>query len=122
MPPIYKISRLGLGTQLGEVPKVRINQNTENIISRAKDNTVSKNESKESDEDSKQKTKDGWKRHLSPYKVVSAVAVKRRRMEIVGQKISDMIQNNIRIKRAEQMVKGLVKEGICENICRFTAV
>ncbi|KAL7641868.1 UNVERIFIED_CONTAM: hypothetical protein RMT77_007742 [Armadillidium vulgare] len=103
MPPIYKISRLELGNPVGEVPKFRNNQN----ISQAKDNTVSTNESHE---DSKREKKYSWKRHLSPYKVGSEVAVKRRRMEIVGQKISDMIQNNIRIKRAEKMVKELVKE------------
>ncbi|KAL7636178.1 UNVERIFIED_CONTAM: hypothetical protein RMT77_012935 [Armadillidium vulgare] len=107
MAPIYKISRLGLETQLGEAPKVRINQDTENTVNRAKDKIVSKSESNEY---SKQSIKDSWKRHLSPYKVGSVVTIKRRRMEIVGRKINDMIQNNIRIKRAEQMVKGLVKE------------
>ncbi|KAL7644860.1 UNVERIFIED_CONTAM: hypothetical protein RMT77_004677 [Armadillidium vulgare] len=107
MPPIYKISRLGLGTHLGQVPKVRINQHSEKTTNRAKDRIVSNSESNEY---SKQSMKDSRKRHLSPDSLGSVVTIKRRRMGIVGHKINDMIQNNIRIKKAEKIVKGLIKE------------
>ncbi|KAL7633728.1 UNVERIFIED_CONTAM: hypothetical protein RMT77_015682 [Armadillidium vulgare] len=110
MPPIYKIAKLGLGNPLDEAPKVRINQETGNTVSREKDETVSKCEYDEINECKKQGKKDRWKRYLTPNHIRSVVTIKRRRMKLVGEKVNNMIQNNIKIKRAETMVRGLLQE------------
>ncbi|KAL7647405.1 UNVERIFIED_CONTAM: hypothetical protein RMT77_001001 [Armadillidium vulgare] len=123
MPPIYKISKLGLGNQLIEVPKFRNNQTTDITNNRESDKIVSNSDSNEC---GKQRTENSRKRNLPPDSLESVVAIKRRRMKIVGQKINGMIQNNMRIKKAEQIVKGLVKEinelkAMNENIRRECA-
>ncbi|KAL7648140.1 UNVERIFIED_CONTAM: hypothetical protein RMT77_000041 [Armadillidium vulgare] len=110
MPPIYKISKLGLGNPLDEAPKVRIKQDTGNTVSREKDETMNKCENDEINECKKQDKKGKWKKYLTPNHVRSVVTIKRRRMELVGEKVNNMIQNNIKIRRAETMVRGLLQE------------
>ncbi|KAL7640686.1 UNVERIFIED_CONTAM: hypothetical protein RMT77_008961 [Armadillidium vulgare] len=115
MPPIYKISKLGLGKPLDEDPKVRTSQDTGNTVSRkkdetVKDETVNKCNNDEINEYKRQDKKGEWKRYLTPNHVRSVVTIKRRRKELVGEKVSKMIQNNIKIRRAETMVRGLLQE------------
>ncbi|KAL7630773.1 UNVERIFIED_CONTAM: hypothetical protein RMT77_019015 [Armadillidium vulgare] len=115
MPPIYKISKLGLGNPLDEGPKVRTNQDTGNTVSREKDEnmkdeTVNKCKNDEINEYQRQDKKAEWKRYLTPNHVRSVVTITRRRKELVGEKVSKMIQNNIKIRRAETIVKGLLQD------------